>query len=951
MNITEFLNHVQGHDGNTILMFKSSIGTVYHKTATNFNEIRQLVGAGLKRNEDVYFAVAKFSAGVRKKEHVLNIKSLWLDVDCGKVGAYPDKKTAYAELVTFCKKIGLPKPICIDSGGGMHVYWPLTTPINIDRWLGLNNALKASFQNHGFLADPAVMEPVRVLRLPNTVNFKYGAAPVKIVVEGNETTPETMELILNTKPPVATINLQGQLPKNAQFKFNTHIAPAPPKRCSVHSLVKNRPCKNFAQLYDRRIELGYEEWVATLLVAKGCIEEDAPEFVSKDHPAYDGNATAKADSFGGVATCELLEKVNPNGCVGCKYKGKVKTPLVINSTDIDPEIPVAVAPKISQFTGHTIPEGYTVVPHGGVYFGDPIKNPDNASLVCPYEVYATKRLRDPAKGYIISLEVLIAHDGWHKFDIETSKLAEVGKMKDTVAAEGLLMSGPQYVAFHRYLQMCHSALQQKEKAAVLRMQMGWTEDWSFVVGDKIFTPAGSMYNPPVRDIRRVARYIHQEGSFQEWKNIMSIYGNVSSPLHKFAVLTAFGAPLMKLIGLEGGVINLLSSASGTGKTTVLRLCNSVFGHPTYIGCLEKDTVNAREAKLGILNSLANTNDEMTNIGPKEASDYLYAMTQGRTKDRMQGAVNALRDNDSTWSNLSICSSNASFHDKLSSIKQTSDGERYRLIELYVPVLGKDDLSLKKIFDQTLTENYGFAGVIYADYLVKYRNIIRERLNAMRLMYDGSAMDATMERFWTAMIACNITGGWIASELGLIDWDMSELQNYGFEVLNEARRNMPSNRSLLNEHKPIMVDGCIKPAKATAELSDVDFDLFREIIASFLNDTIDNTLTINHANANDTSPMPKKEPRNSLVVRFEPNVSNLYINEAKFRNHCVSMQGNYHHMREMLVKSGACTPPMAFNLGEGLRTATASQRCLIFDVKHALFDGINIITEENIAPTD
>jgi hypothetical protein len=76
---------------------------------------------------DAYFALATFVNGEsRKVDNIKYLKSLFLDLDCGEGKEYTDQESALIALQSFCKKLKLPRPLLINSGRGIHVYWPLT---------------------------------------------------------------------------------------------------------------------------------------------------------------------------------------------------------------------------------------------------------------------------------------------------------------------------------------------------------------------------------------------------------------------------------------------------------------------------------------------------------------------------------------------------------------------------------------------------------------------------------------------------------------------------------------------------------------------------------------------------------------------------------------------------------------------------------------------------------
>ncbi len=58
-----------------------------------------------------------------------SLKALYLDLDCGEGKAstgsgYATQLDALEALRDFCEKCGLPRPLIVDSGGGIHAYWP-----------------------------------------------------------------------------------------------------------------------------------------------------------------------------------------------------------------------------------------------------------------------------------------------------------------------------------------------------------------------------------------------------------------------------------------------------------------------------------------------------------------------------------------------------------------------------------------------------------------------------------------------------------------------------------------------------------------------------------------------------------------------------------------------------------------------------------------------------------
>ena len=63
---------------------------------------------------DVYFALATFrEKGSRKVENVQNLKSLFLDLDCGPSKDFTTQKEAIDKLRKFVRDLKLPKPLMV----------------------------------------------------------------------------------------------------------------------------------------------------------------------------------------------------------------------------------------------------------------------------------------------------------------------------------------------------------------------------------------------------------------------------------------------------------------------------------------------------------------------------------------------------------------------------------------------------------------------------------------------------------------------------------------------------------------------------------------------------------------------------------------------------------------------------------------------------------------------
>ena len=62
------------------------------------------------------------------------------------------------------------------------------------------------------------------------------------------------------------------------------------------------------------------------------------------------------------------------------------------------------------------------------------------------------------------------------------------------------------------------------------------------------------------------------------------------------------------------------------------------------------------------------------------SDFAYGVSQGKGKDRLTVRASQLMENSTRWQLIGVTSSNASFYDKLSMLKDGANGELMRVLE-------------------------------------------------------------------------------------------------------------------------------------------------------------------------------------------------------------------------------------------------------------------------------
>lgn len=886
--------------------------------------------------QNVFFGVAKFVDGEsRKKSNVRTLKAMWVDIDCGPDKAKKNPKTgrpdgyasqakALVALKEFTNTVGLAKPIIVDSGRGLHVYWPFTQEVSPAEWQLTANRLRELCDIHELYADPACFEPARVLRVPGTMNYK-GDEPlnVKVIQTGDtndfaefKTTLGVKESLVEDFPKTELSPLAQQLQDNIESSFQA---------------IMQRGAGGCAQLNDcymNRVSLSEPRWFSALSIAKFCKDRDsAIHRMSKDHPEYDPDKTEqKLTHILGPHRCETFEAQNPGGCDGCPHKGKIGSPIslgkqLVEATEEDNVVEEHAGENTAQpAVIHKIPEypfPFTRGKNGGIYKkADAGAEDQTPKLVYGDDLYISRRMRDPVKGEVALVKLHTPMDGVKEFVVTNeAMMADRKEMLKALAREGVSLVGRgKTELLSQYMSLSFEQLRQKKKVELMRTQFGWTDNYSkFIVGDREITAQGTFYSPPSSLTEELTEHFVPAGSFDKWKEVFDLYGRPGFEAHAFAACMAFASPLFHMSGQRGALVSLMSPESGTGKTTILHMCNSVWGHPEYLCAKEDDTFNSKVHKIGVYNSIPSTFDEMTNTPEAELSKLAYLITQGEGKDRMKGSSNELRKNLAKWRTVALCSSNASFYEKLKSLKNSPAGELMRIAELEISeVTGPGALSVeyaKAMFDHQLRENYGHAGEIYIQYVVSNYEEVKDLFSATQKIVDSELKLANRERFWSGLCASVSTAMVIMKRLEICSWDIGRINRWMRPMIHGLRSQTSSP---------------------------MDNDL--NILGDFINRHSQHMLIVNDEvdRRSNLREAPLLEPKFDTKIRYEPDTKRLYIVAKAFKKDCTAAQINYTTTLDKLKRRGIFLDSDSKRMNKGTRINSLPVQVLIFDGGHSDF---------------
>jgi len=889
-------------------------------------EVDEIARDLVEKNWNVFFAVAKFATGEnRRKDNVQALKAFWVDIDCGENKAivnettgrpngYLDQAVGRKALSDFCEDVGLPDPIVVNSGRGIHAYWPLTEEITRQEWEPVAKRLKDVCVTRNFYADSAcTTDAARVLRIPGTFNFKdIPPKEVKVIREAEPVDFEQFKKILGVKtfdqvaPERELSELTKSLMANNAFSFHKIM------------IKGENGCQQLLSCFKERATLSEPRWFNALSIAKFCEDKDvAIHKLSKDHPDYDPATTEeKIEHIKGPHGCAEFEKHNSGGCQGCPHKGAIKSPILLGKEILRAETDeVTIESELEDEPAEVVkippyPSPYFRGKNGGVY--REVVSDDGEILepvlIYEHDLYVMKRMHDRELGDVVLMKVHLPRDGIREFVVPNTLVQDPEKLRPELSKYGILAdTKKRFEPIGNYVLKSLKELQTKKKAEIMRSQFGWADHNSkFIIGDREISADGIYFSPPSKATKETAEYMQKHGTLEGWKEVFSTYGREGLEPHAFAALTAFGSPLLKFTGQNGAAINVIHPDSGTGKSTILYMINSVYGHPKELCGKWKDTGNSVFAKLGIWNCLPYTIDEITNMPAALFSDYIYGITQGKGKDRLT-ANSELRSNIARWATTGVFSSNSSATEKMQKVKNNPAGELARLIEYtvgYNKVVSLEEG--KELFDRKLFDNWGHAGDIYMQYLVSNLEEVRGRLVGVQTKIDRELNLTPKERYWSAVVASNITGGMFAKRLGLIDWDLQRIYKWAADLIQDLKQN-------------------VKPPATSVTT----------ILGDYMNRHIPNTLVINDGvDLRTNKPaLPQHEPTRELYIRVEPDTKQIYLTAKHFKNDCVEGQIHYKEVMSELKKKGILVNSLNKRLSKGMKVNTFPVHTLQLNAAH------------------
>ena len=800
-----------------------------------------------QRGNNTYFAISAFvEKGNRKQENVRATKVIALDVDCGDGKPYPTWREGLAATGQFVQQMGLPKPLVIHSGNGLHVYWVLTEELEPLRWKPLAEAMKAAAKDKGFEIDPAVpADSARVLRPVGTTNPKSGTQ-VRMLIDAQPVIVEQLAACLSAymvAHPVSQSRSTSSSPLAQALQVQQDFPPA-------NATVIATKCQQIGWAAKNQGDVEEPFWYAMIGVAAHCQDPEATAISWSDqHPGYNASETLRKlshwkNATTGPSTCKKFEELRPAGCKGCKFKDKVGTPARLGIQYME----IAAPTTAPDTTAHDVP-----MPRPFKRTTDGIKmTVDETDIdVCKFDIYPVGYGRDESLGYeTVRFHWNRPHVGWQELKMRQALLTEGHRDFATVMADqGIVLNNRNQTGYFQIMLRSYmDELRQKRAMTNLYASMGWKENFSqFVIGDTILrrNADGSVSEESISLASGSAR-LGQElwstsGSKDAWVNFTSLLDKADLRAHMFALAVGFSGPLYAFTGLKGLTVSLYGPTGG-GKSLAQMWIQSIYGNPDKLHFAAKFTQNSLFGRMGLYAHMPMTIDEVTMMDNKEVGDFAYWVSQGRDKARMNR--NAEERDSKSWAMPVIVSTNKSMNSKLIASGLDTDAQMARILEISVPpskLFTKDSTAGRKVYE-FINANYGHVGREFIKRLLELgetgiRAAIAQATEDFRAKYKANFSGE--ERFWEQAIILADLAARMANDWGLIAYDHKKGIEWVLAQVGAIRR-------------------------AVSEFKIDAFDLLTE----YLNENSDATLTVTQTGTNKPMVDFSRVPRGELRVRFE-----------------------------------------------------------------------------------
>lgn len=767
-----------------------------------------------------------YHGAARSLEGAVLLKGIWVDVDVkpgNPAKGYASTEEAVSEFGRIRRAVGLPVPsVCVSSGsGGFHAHWVFAEPVDPPTWARLAHALVAALVENGFRGDTGcTIDAARLLRIPNTWNHKQVDAgtgprlPVNILAIAGHAYPiETITNALTHWVTAAVLHAPrraavGLLPGGMPDIFKGVVAD------ELGAGIEARPVPSIMELTKvcpfvlRSMQTGGQAnnnalWLHTCNIALFSKEgRDAFHWMSAGHPTYNvieseelwirqQNTKLRKDM--GWPSCRAISAAGAPECRGCPHLQEGKSPFNHVETPI-PETLVATGPDPAAVAATAVlPAGYSYGPHGIVLHT--VADDDGKLRKVPVTLFPmlSPWLQDHPAVFnfttVIGGTLGQADAYYRQVSVPLGHFHEITPLAKGLAEQHMVVHPNYMTELRSFLVSWSETLRKQRENIVHTAPYGWLhtdgKPAGFIYAKQVWTdtkPKPAANPDPVLE-----KQYHPQGLLEPWITAAKMVTDQARPEFDAILASAFAAPLVACAGQTGLLMSCYSPESGIGKSTVLRVAQSVWGHPVMGVQSLSDTQNSVIKKLGDLKALPVYWDELkTEIDHRKFVALAFQLAQGKEKSRLSSDT-AYRE-PGTWETIMVSASNDSIVNHITNETKSTSAGMMRVFEFRVrpPTQGRIDVTVAQQIISALSNNYGNAGLVYSKWLGANTTLVFAEVQKLLLEIEKEFRANAEERFWLSLVTVILAGAKFANQLKLTSIDIPNLRRFMYEQFDRQR---------------------------------------------------------------------------------------------------------------------------------------------------------------------
>lgn len=299
------------------------------------------------------------------------------------------------------------------------------------------------------------------------------------------------------------------------------------------------------------------------------------------------------------------------------------------------------------------------------------------------------------------------------------------------------------------------------------------------------TANGVTILPPDIGEKQLLEAFQSSGTVEEW--IEHVFKPIQKhPKALLMVVASFTSVLLQNLKMKPFIIDF-SGVTSQGKTTVLRICASVWGTEHLVSEWNLTKV-AAERKASFLNSFPIILDDTRKADEKQLQSFIYNFSGGRSKGR--GSISGSQ-REFTWGNLMLSTG----EDSLNVYAERAGGVAARILPITgIPFEGENYQFFNDLY-KAIEKYYGSIGLEFLNYWHEKKNIVLphfdEYNNVFQKKSQGNEVISRIARYYAAIVFT----GRLLNEFFNLEIDLLQLYHL-FDELNAENKSIDKPLQLL-----------------------------------------------------------------------------------------------------------------------------------------------------------